>query len=31
MQAAGVGEAIASALQAAAKRSQEMGEEFGKV
>lgn len=31
MQAAGVGEAIAAALQAAAKRSQEMGEEFGKV
>jgi pyrroline-5-carboxylate reductase len=31
MQAAGVGEAIAAALQAAAKRSREMGEEFGKV
>jgi pyrroline-5-carboxylate reductase len=31
MQAAGVGEAIAAALQAAVKRSQEMGEEFGKV
>ena len=31
MQAAGVGEAIAAALQAAAKRSQEMGEEFGQV
>ena len=31
MQAAGVGESIAAALQAAAKRSQEMGEEFGKV
>jgi pyrroline-5-carboxylate reductase len=30
MQAAGVGEAIAAAMQAAAKRSWEMGEEFGK-
>ena len=31
MQTAGVGEAIAAALHAAAKRSREMGEEFGKV
>ena len=31
MQDAGVGEAIAAALQAAAKRSREMGEEFGKA
>lgn len=30
MQAAGVGEAIGAAMQAAAKRSREMGEEFGK-
>jgi pyrroline-5-carboxylate reductase len=31
MQAAGVSEAIGAALQAAAKRSREMGEEFGKI
>lgn len=31
MQTAGVGEAIAAAVQAAAKRSQEMGDEFGKA
>lgn len=31
MQSAGVGDAIAAAVQAAANRSQEMGEEFGKV
>lgn len=31
MQAAGVGEAIAAAMHAAAKRSREMGEEFGKA
>jgi len=30
LQAAGVGQAIATAMQAAAKRSREMGEEFGK-
>jgi pyrroline-5-carboxylate reductase len=31
MQAAGVSEAIGAAMQAAAKRSREMGEEFGKI